>query len=188
MTTAPAAAARGEWIFETEAPGDESTISVFRKSKSARFRTFRISVSPNDTSFRIDRSEADPTSGITIDECATVSRALEHWLDDEQVLGANYVLEVSSPGIERPIRWRRNWERFVGHDVNVRLAGMPRQRATIVAVEPGDVVILRPRAGGEDMKVPLSDVREATLAVDWDEIGRPQADRPGWMAKGATDG
>lgn len=128
---------------------------------------------------RIDRSETAPASGITIDECATVSRALEHWLDDEQVLGPDYVLEVSSPGIERPIRWRRNWERFVGRDVNVRLAGMPRQRATIVAVETGDVVILRPSAGGEDMTVPLGDVREATLAVDWNEIGHPQADRPG---------
>lgn len=127
---------------------------------------------------RIDRAEAGSgaASGVTIDECATVSRELERWLDAEQLLGPDYVLEVSSPGIERPVRWRRHWERFVGRDVNIRLPGRPRQRATIMGIEPGDIVVLRPQAGGEDIAVALGEVREATLAVNWDEIGHAQAD------------
>ncbi len=118
--------------------------------------------------------DLDPTStrGITIDDCARVSRALEQWLDATGLLGANYVLEVSSPGIERPLRWRRHWERFVGREVNLRLANRGRCRATIVGlVEGQDAVVLRLRGEPEDLTVPLDQVREATLAVDWTEIG-----------------
>lgn len=120
---------------------------------------------------RIDRPDTEPGSGITVDECARVSRALESWLDEAQVLGASYVLEVSSPGIERPLRWRRHWERFEGRDVHVRLPDRPRVRATIVRVEPNDeVVVLRPTDGGEEFAVRIGEIREATLAVNWDEI------------------
>jgi ribosome maturation factor RimP len=122
---------------------------------------------------RIDRPDTEPGSGITVDECARVSRALETWLDEEQVLGSSYVLEVSSPGIERPLRWRRHWERFAGWDVNVRLPDRPRLRATIVRVDPDDdVVVLRPSEGGDELAVRIGEIRDATLAVDWDAIVR----------------
>jgi ribosome maturation factor RimP len=118
--------------------------------------------------------DADPASnhGITIDDCVRVSRVLEAWLDRTGVLGANYVLEVSSPGIERPIRWRRHWQRFVGREVNLRLQGRGRCRATIVGVVEGqDAVVLRLQGDLQDITVPLDQVRDATLAVDWTEIG-----------------
>ncbi len=122
---------------------------------------------------RIDRPDARPGSGITIGECADVSRALEAWLDREQLLGPQYVLEVSSPGIERPVRWREHWERFRGQEVNVQLARAPRLRATILDVMADrDAVVLRPADGSDDMTVPLEDIRDATLVVDWSIIGR----------------
>jgi ribosome maturation factor RimP len=75
---------------------------------------------------------------------------------------------VSSPGVERPVRWREHWARFVGHDVRVRLPGAGRVRATIVRVAPdADEVVLRPEGAGEDITVPLDDARDATLVVDW---------------------
>lgn len=108
-----------------------------------------------------------------MDECAVVSRALEAWLDAADVLGPRYALEVSSPGIERPIRWREHWERFTGREVNVRVPGMGRIRATIVRVVPaGDAVVLRPHRADEAVTVALADARDATLAVDWSEIDR----------------
>ena len=120
---------------------------------------------------RIDRLDAEPGRGITVDDCALVSRALEQWLDASGLLGSNYILEVSSPGIERPIRWRRHWERFVGRDVTVRLAGRGRRRATIQAVLPGqDAVVLRVAGEPADVTVPLDDARDARLEVDWDAI------------------
>src|SRR5262245_47046192 len=80
------------------------------------------------------RDAAAGSRGITVDDCATVSRALERWLDDSAVLGERYVLEVSSPGLERPVRRREHWERFVGREVHVRLRGRGRIRATIIRV------------------------------------------------------
>ena len=119
---------------------------------------------------RIDRPASAPGQGVTVDDCAHVSRALEQWLDASLVLGANYILEVSSPGIERPLRWRQHWERFVGRDVNVRLRGRGRRRATIVRVVAGDDAVILRLAGveGEEVTVPLSEARDARLAVDWE--------------------
>jgi ribosome maturation factor RimP len=118
---------------------------------------------------RIDRPASVPGQGVTVDDCAKVSRALEQWLDASLVLGSNYILEVSSPGIERPLRWRQHWEQFVGRDVNVRLRGRGRRRATIVRVVAGDdAVILRLPGEEGEVTVPLSEARDAKLAVDWE--------------------
>jgi ribosome maturation factor RimP len=118
---------------------------------------------------RIDRPLAGPEQGITVDDCALVSRGLEQWLDASGLLGSNYILEVSSPGIERPVRWRQHWERFAGRDVTVRLAGHGRRRATIVRVVPeAEAVVLRLAPEGTELTVPLAEARDAKLVVDWD--------------------
>jgi ribosome maturation factor RimP len=115
---------------------------------------------------RIDRPEAEG-AGVTVDDCARVSRALEQWLDGDGGLGPRYILEVSSPGIERPVRWLEHWTRFAGRDVIVRLRGRGRIRATIVRVEGSEAVVLRPQGSDEELTVPLSEARDARLAVDW---------------------
>src|SRR5690606_14657058 len=80
---------------------------------------------------RIDRPGATPGNGVTVEDCTRVSRALEAWLDGEDVLGGRYVLEVSSPGIERPLVKRRDFERFTGEEIAVKgrgpLAGRGRR-------------------------------------------------------------
>jgi ribosome maturation factor RimP len=118
---------------------------------------------------RVDvAASAPPDRGITHDDCKTVSRALEKWLDESQLFGERYVLEVSSPGIERPVRWPEHWDRFRGRDVNVRVAGRGRVRATIVEVAPdGSAVVLRPVGTEEEVTVAVKDAQNATLAVDW---------------------
>jgi ribosome maturation factor RimP len=50
--------------------------------------------------------------GVTVDQCAKVSRAVEPWLDSHPEVPEKYVLEVSSPGVERPLTRRRDWDRF----------------------------------------------------------------------------
>ena len=126
---------------------------------------------------KVDRPDSEPGRGITVDDCAAVSRALEGWLDATGVLGARYVLEVSSPGIARPLRWREHWERFLGREVQVRVRGRHRMRATIDAVRSDDVVVLQPIEGGEPETVALEDIQEATLAVDWETVERAAAKR-----------
>jgi len=118
---------------------------------------------------RIDWRDSVPGRGITVGDCATVSRALEAWLDESGLLGDRYLLEVSSPGVERPVRWREHWVRFVGRDVSLRVRGRGRFQATIVRVlEDRDDVVLRPAGGAEEIVVPLAEARDATLVVDWD--------------------
>src|SRR6266702_1295789 len=72
---------------------------------------------------------APPPRRVTVADCAAVSRALEAWLDADGPLGSRYMLEVSSPGIDRPLRWHRHWVRFVGRDVQATVAGLGRVRA-----------------------------------------------------------
>jgi ribosome maturation factor RimP len=129
---------------------------------------------------RIDRPDSEPGRGITIAECAAASRALEEWLDRSEILGRRYRLEVSSPGIERPVRWREHWERFRGRQVRVRIEGRGRITATIVRVLDGeDAVVLRPVEDVAEFTVPLDEARDATLVVDWSEIDRSTSRRGG---------
>jgi len=116
----------------------------------------------------MDRPGSTPGHGVTIADCEIVSRALERWFDDTGLIGSDYMLEVSSPGIERPVRWPEHWERFTGHDVLVRLPGLGRVRATILDVDQQEgEVALRPTGGSDTVRVPIAQARDATLAVDW---------------------
>jgi len=103
---------------------------------------------------------------VTVADCATASRMLEAWLDGDGPLGRRYMLEVSSPGVERPLRWPRHWARFVGCEVQATVAGLGRVRARIVAVPDEATVVLEPH-GGAPRPVPLTGIRDARLAVDW---------------------
>ena len=115
---------------------------------------------------RIDWPAGDPGRRVTVEDCARASRALEAWLDQGGPLGVRYQLEVSSPGLERPLRWHRHWVRFVGREVTARLEGLGRVRARIVSVPDDATVVLQPE-GGKPQSVPIATIREARLAVDW---------------------
>src|SRR2546427_1272825 len=73
---------------------------------------------------RIEWPPSEPPRRVTVDDCGTASRALEAWLDADGPLGPRYMLEVSSPGLERPLRWHRHWVRFVGREVQATVAGL----------------------------------------------------------------
>ena len=68
---------------------------------------------------RIDRPGTDPAGGVTIDDCASVSRGLESWLDEHGKLSDRYTLEVSSPGVDRPLVRAGDYERYRGERVVV---------------------------------------------------------------------
>ena len=118
---------------------------------------------------RIDLAESEPGHGVSADDCVRASRAIEAWLDDTGVLGMGYVLEVSSPGLERPIRWPEHWRRYAGSDVRVKLPDQGRVRATILGVPDDDTVILR-LDNGREVSVPIQQAKDATLVVDWSQV------------------
>jgi ribosome maturation factor RimP len=127
---------------------------------------------------RVDWLDAEPGRKVTIDDCATVSRHLEAWLDTSGVLGDGYVLEVSSPGMERPVRWLAHWQRFVGREVDVRLRDRGRLRARIASVDAAAATVTLALPGGEVVTVPVAEARDATRAVDWDAALRHPTEPP----------
>lgn len=69
----------------------------------------------------IVRAFVDTDHGVTLDECARLSRLLEAALETAGAVPERYVLEVSSPGIDRPLTRRQHFERYAGREVDVRL-------------------------------------------------------------------
>ncbi len=118
---------------------------------------------------RIDRRDGGK---IAIEDCVRASRAIEAKLDaDETLIAGRYVLEVSSPGAERPLRTPAEWRRFIGRRAKVLAPALGgRVEVDIVAVEEdagaGDIAVLRD-AKGRDYRIPLAEVKEARLAIKW---------------------
>lgn len=66
------------------------------------------------------RAYIDKEGGITVDDCEVVSRALGEILDKNDFIEGGYILEVSSPGLGRPLKKERDFERSLGDEVEVR--------------------------------------------------------------------
>jgi ribosome maturation factor RimP len=116
---------------------------------------------------RIDRRDGSP---VAVDDCASASRALEQRLDSEASLGERYVLQVSSPGVERPLRSPADWRRFVGRSASVA-SPLLRGRAEVEIVgvegEPGQEVVIVRERNGTEQRMPLAGVTDARLAFHW---------------------
>lgn len=115
-----------------------------------------------------------PDGEMSIDDCADFSRALSPALDVEDPVDRAYHLEVSSPGIDRPLVRRRDFERWYGHEAKIelsvahegrkrfrgRLAGIDGQRVRVELIdavdETGDPVVV---------DIPLDDIAEARLVL-----------------------
>ena len=73
------------------------------------------------------RCYIDKEGGITVDDCEVISRLLGEWLDKEDFIEDSYILEVSSPGLGRPLKKDKDFERSLGEEVELRLY-KPRNR------------------------------------------------------------
>ncbi len=124
---------------------------------------------------RIDRPDGATRSRVSLDDCAGVSRALEPWLDAHEGLSERYTLEVSSPGVDRPLVRPRDFERFRGEQVVVQgheaLRGDSRRlEGELLGWEEreagsGEVRLRLP--GGDEVGVPVERIRKANLVFTW---------------------
>jgi ribosome maturation factor RimP len=113
-----------------------------------------------------------PDGSMTVDDCETVSRALSPVLDVADPIERTYRLEISSPGMDRPLVRCSDFERFAGHQVKVELAGAidgrRRFRGLLVGVEGEAARIRRDDAApGEanEILLPIEDMAEAKLVL-----------------------
>ncbi|MCB1838280.1 MAG: ribosome maturation factor RimP [Alcanivoracaceae bacterium] len=111
----------------------------------------------------------DAEDGITVDDCAAVSHQVSGVLDVEDPIPGEYNLEVSSPGMERPLYTLEQFAMYVGDQVQMRLlapvAGKRRVKGLLDAVEGEELVV---KVGEEVLRVPFSQVDRANLVATFD--------------------
>ena len=107
----------------------------------------------------------DAAGGVSLEDCERVSHEISTLLDVSDVIAQAYTLEVSSPGLNRPLRSIDHFRRFIGQEAKVKLKrGIDGRRnftGKIVQVEEPDNVIIE--ASGTCFKLPLSDLDKANL-------------------------
>ncbi|HEY7290879.1 MAG TPA: ribosome maturation factor RimP [Vicinamibacterales bacterium] len=120
---------------------------------------------------QIDRPgpAASAEESVSVEDCANVSRDLSAILDVEDVLPGAYTLEVSSPGLDRPLRGAADYERFVGRRAKIvtseQVDGQTFLRGTLAGVDGNAALV-----DGDDHKrhrVPMDVIRRANLEVDF---------------------
>ena len=109
----------------------------------------------------------DKEGGISLDDCEQVSRKLSEQLDKEDPISENYFLEVSSPGLDRPLKKEKDFVRYAGRDVEVKLYkpinGLKHFEAELVELAENKVVKLI--VDGEEMEFDKKDIALIRLAV-----------------------
>jgi len=135
------------------------------------FRLVRVRISGlSGCTVQIMAERADGT--MTIDDCEAISRALSPVLDVADPVAEAYRLEISSPGIDRPLVRRSDFERLAGHQIKVEMAvsmaGRRRFRGTLLGTQ-GEAAHIRrdDAAAGEaaDVLLPIADMTEARLVL-----------------------
>ena len=137
----------------------------------------RVSRNRTVLQVRIDRQQAESGGGITADDCAFVSRGLETWFDESGVLGDRYVLEVSSPGLDRPLKKPADFERFAGQPIKLKTLHLldPDQRGhsrktffgTLLGFENDHVRLEQSDKKGGLALIPLDEIEKANLEEEF---------------------
>jgi ribosome maturation factor RimP len=135
------------------------------------YRLVRVRVSGlSGCTVQIMAERADGT--MAIEDCETISRALSPVLDVAEPIERAYRLEISSPGIDRPLVRRSDFERNAGHTAKIEMAmgvaGQRRFRGRILGVEGEAARILNENSAGEfnEMLLPIPDMADARLVLD----------------------
>lgn len=135
---------------------------------------------------RVLRVRVDADEGVDLDGLGPLAKAISRLLDEaDAVPGGHYDLEVSSPGLERPLRRPEHFARSVGLHVRVRTRpatdGSRRVEGVVVAADEEGFVV-RPDDGGEPRRLSYGDVDRARTVFDWQaalaaDSARASADR-----------
>ena len=91
--------------------------------------------------YRIVRAYIDKPDGVTIDDCTAVSRRFSLELDNAELIDGSYTLEVSSPGLDRPLVTPANFERRRGYEVRVRLKDIKKPVVGTILSANGELVL-----------------------------------------------
>jgi ribosome maturation factor RimP len=118
------------------------------------------------------RLVVDGPEGVTLDQCSAVSRQASALLDVEDPISHTYTLEVSSPGLDRKLYSERDYTRFAGRQVKIKMKPIFRDHRLVTGKLIGiaDGVVQVEVDGRETVLLPVEHVFEARLDVDWEAI------------------
>lgn len=109
----------------------------------------------------------DREGGVTLDDCAAVSREVSRYLEVEEPIEHAYHLEVSSPGLERPLRKKEDFIRFAGRKVRIKLQQKVEEQrvyvGTLQGMEGEDILLL---VDERQLHFPLADISKARLVFE----------------------
>ncbi len=126
------------------------------------------------------RLTVDGPDGVKLDQCASVSRQASALLDVTDPIHHRYTLEVSSPGLDRKLYRNEDYQRYVGHRINIRMAPTYREHRTVTGELLGsrnDMVRVFDDSGNE-IELPRDEIFEARLEIDWSSIMKEGKSRP----------
>lgn len=121
-----------------------------------------------------------PDGSMNVDDCAQLSRAISEMLDVEDPIAEDYDLEVSSPGIDRPLTRPRDFVRYAGHKAKIELVSPDakgRRRYTVVIAAADESAVTLEISADERLTVPYSAIGEAKLVMTDRLIAEAQAAR-----------
>ena len=108
----------------------------------------------------------DKKGGITIDDCELVSKSLEKTLDKEDPIKNSYILEVSSPGLDRPLKKDSDFERYKGRIVDIKLYKAFNKRRNILRVDKlKDNIVYIIDEDGNELSFNRNDIAIIRLAI-----------------------
>ncbi|QFX94989.1 ribosome maturation factor [Acidithiobacillus thiooxidans ATCC 19377] len=112
--------------------------------------------------------EKEDGASVTIEDCATVSRQLSVWLDVANPINGAYRLEVSSAGLDRPLKTLQDYERFQGEHAEVHLYGLHQGRRRLLGVLQGleDQKVVIENSEGR-WTLALDEIHKAKLVPQW---------------------
>jgi ribosome maturation factor RimP len=131
-----------------------------------------VAIELGGSGMRVLRFSVDRTGGATIEDCTRISRQLSPALDVADLIATAYQLEVSTPGMERPVQREKDFVYFAGCTVRVKTFGSDgrrRLKGVIRGVVEGYVEL---DVEGELRRIPLEDVERANLDLDLDQYAR----------------
>jgi ribosome maturation factor RimP len=134
------------------------------------FRLVRVRVSGSE-GCTVQIMAERPDGSMTVEDCEEVSRAISPVLDVADPIDRAYRLEISSPGIDRPLVRKSDFDRYSGHLVRIEMSmpvnGRKRFKGTLAGTEGEAARVLRDDAEGEDAAVllPIEDMGEAKLVL-----------------------
>jgi ribosome maturation factor RimP len=128
-----------------------------------------------DVEFKLERGRwvlrvyIDTPGGVNLDDCADVSRDIGMMLDVENIIPHSYNLEVSSPGLDRPLKKLEDFQRFAGCLVRIKLRperpGRKKFRGRITGIE-GEEIVISDEAETQTHRLLLSEIHSARLEVE----------------------